>query len=72
MGRHYRLLQPPLITSVYTFGKLLKAFDVDYTFLSKEYCCGHPLVTEADKQGKSVEEMRSIGQGGRDGMRKKS
>ena len=63
----YNLL---LFTPVYTFGKLLKAFGVDYTFLAKEYCCGHPLVTEADKQGKSVEEMRAIGKCGNDGMRK--
>jgi len=59
-----------LFTPVFTFGKLLEAFGINYTFLSKEYCCGHPLVTEADKQEKSVEEMRSIGQGGKDGIRR--
>lgn len=63
----YNLL---LFTPVLTFGKLLKEFGVSYTFLSKEYCCGHPLVTEAEKEGKSLDEMRSLGQGGKELMGK--
>lgn len=42
-------LQPSLIPNVFiSFKKLLEYYNVNYTFLSKEYCCGYmPLVQPA-------------------------
>jgi hypothetical protein len=45
----YNLL---LSAPVFSFSRLLQHFGVSCSFLSNEDCCGHPLVTDAQKEHK--------------------